>query len=235
MKIRHLGAISIAPLLSMGLLVGMIGQTSGHVKPEDVEPFHKRAHDEIASYPYYVGTWVGQDEEVTQAAVQLLRPNYILSRRYTNTSGHGPAPYGSFQILIVQCRDSRDMLGHYPPVCYPAHGQTLVSETPRDWHIGDLTIKGTEYHFSYRSAEQGLLKRVVYNFLIIPGRGIARNMDAVMAAAEDYQERYYGAAQFQLVFSGTLSQEDRDSIMEKVVGERPDIIKALMSGGIHGK
>jgi hypothetical protein len=235
MKARHLGAISIAPLLSMGLLVGMVGQTSRHIKPRDVEPFHKRAYAEIASYPYYVGTWVGQEEEVTQAAVQLLRPNIILSRRYTNTSGQGAAPHGSFQMLIVQCRDSRDMLGHYPPVCYPAHGQTLISETPRDWIVGDLTITGTEYAFSYRDAEQGIIKRVVYNFLIIPGRGIARNMNAVMSAAEDYQERYYGAAQFQLVFSGRLSQKDRDSILQQVVGARPDIIKALMAGGIHEK
>jgi hypothetical protein len=235
MKFSRMGAISIAPILSMGLLIGMVGQASRHIKPGDVEPFHQRAKEELASYPYYVGTWVGQDEPVTQAAVQLLRPNYILSRRYTNTSGQGLAPHGTFQLLVVQCRDSRDMVGHYPPICYPAHGQTLVSETPRDWIVGDLKVTGTEYHFAYRSAEQGIIKRVVYNFLIIPGHGIARNMKAVMAAAEDYQERYYGAAQFQLVFSGALSQEARDSILEQGVGARPDIVKALMSGGIHEK
>lgn len=235
MKLRHLSAISIAPLLSMGLLAGMVRQTSRHIKPADVEPFHKRAYEEISSYPYYVGTWVGQDEEVTQAAVQLLRPNKILSRRYTNTSSTGPGARGSFQLLIVQCRDSRDMVGHYPPVCYPAHGQMLLSEEPRDWKVDGMTVKGMEYLFSYRSAEQGILKRVVYNFMIIPGQGFARDLGSLEKAAEDYQERYYGAAQFQMVFSDSIDRADRDAILKQVIAAKPDMIRALMSGGIHEK
>ena len=58
-------------------------------------------------------------------------------------------------------------------------------------------------------------------------------MDAVSSAAEDYQERYYGAAQVQMVFSATMSQEQRDQIFTEMVGARPDIIRTLMSGGIR--
>jgi hypothetical protein len=235
MKLKHFATISIAPVLSLGLLLGMSAQASRHIKPADVEPFHQQAKTLIASYPYYVGTWVGQDEPVTKAAVQLLHPNEILSRRYTNTSPSGPLAHAGFQMLIVQTRDSRDMLGHYPPVCYPAHGQTLASQKPRDWQTDAGVIHGMEYHFSYHVPGAGEVTRVVYNFLIIPGQRTARSMDTVLRAAEDYQERYYGAAQFQFVFPGAIPQTERDSIFIKMIDARPDLIKALESGGIHAK
>jgi hypothetical protein len=220
----------ISPLLSVALLAGVMTQASRHVKPQDVEPFHQRAKQAIMSYPYIVGTWAGQDEVVPDAAVKLLRPNAILSRSYRNSSLRGGA--ANLQLLIDQCKDSRDMLGHYPPVCYPANGSILISKTPRDWKVGDLTIPGMEYEFSDRVGDQ-TYQRIVYNFLIIPGRGIARSMDAVSSAAEDYQERYYGAAQFQMVISAAVPRAERDRVFAMMVGVRPDIIKTLMSGGIR--
>mgnify|MGYP007071125856 CR=1 FL=1 len=27
-------------------------------------------------------------------------------------------------VAVVQCRDARDMGGHYPPICYPGQGWT---------------------------------------------------------------------------------------------------------------
>jgi hypothetical protein len=95
-----------------------------------------------------------------------------------------------------------------------------------------LTIHGKEYEFSDRVGDQ-TYQRVVYNFLIIPGRGIVRDMDAVSSAAEDYQERYYGAAQFQMVISAAVPRAERDRVFAQMVGARPDIIKTLMSGGIR--
>lgn len=228
--VKHLAVMLLSPLLSVALLAGVMTQSSRHVKPGDVEPFHQRAKAAIESYPYIVGTWAGQDEVVPEAAVKLLRPNAILSRSYRDSSVRGNG--GNVQLLIDQCKDSRDMLGHYPPVCYPANGSIMIAETPRDWHVGDLTIHGMEYEFSDRMKDQ-TYQRVVYNFLIIPGRGIARDMSAVSSAAEDYQERYYGAAQFQMVMSATVPRAERDRIFAMMVGARPDIIKTLMSGGIR--
>jgi len=78
---------------------------------------------------------------------------------------------------------------------------------------------------------------VVYNFLIVPGRGIVRDMKGVEQAAEDYQQRYYGAAQFQVVFHGQASAEprsrqDRDEIFATLMEPNIKLIETLTSGGL---
>src|ERR1051326_3777057 len=215
---RHLAFVLASPVLTVSLLAGVVAEQRTHVKPADVEPYHERARAAIAAVPYTIGSglWTGEDDEVTPAAQKLLRHPAILARTYKENapdSVHGGHRQAS--LLIVQCRDSRDMVGHYPPICYRAHGMTAeafgeISDASRglkrDWKVGDLTIPGTEYRFTHR--EMGELHRtVVYNFFIVPGHGIARDMKDVENAAEDYQQRYYGAAQFQVVFSGAVAEE----------------------------
>ena len=216
--------------MSAGLLLGMWRETSRHIKPADVEPFHARAKEAIDSYPLRVGEWVGMEVPQPVEAVRLLRPNYILSRSYRSTSEKNHYPELFF--LIVQCKDSRDMLGHYPPICYPANGDRLVGQRLRDWPIDDLTIEGMEYEFERRRGQQ-TYRVVVYNFLIVPNRGIARDNEAVKVAVEDYQQRYYGAAQYQMVISADLPQAERDRIFTQMVSARLDIVRTLSSGGIH--
>ena len=62
---------------------------------------------------------------------------------------------------------------------------------------------------------------------------IKRDMDAVRDAAEDYQQRYYGAAQFQVVFqelqSAGLSRGDRDEVFATLIEPTLPAIKALAS------
>ena len=113
-------------------------------------------------------------------------------------------------LLIVQCRDSRDMLGHYPPRCYRSHGMEQKYAEPRDWHVGDMTIPGVEYGFEQKLVGQ-TYRTTVYNFFVVPGgrsnNPLRRDMDAVRDAAEAYQQRYYGAAPFPVVFQGLSSGE----------------------------
>ncbi len=52
----------------------------------------------------------------------------------------------------------------------------------------------------------------MYNFLIVPGKGILPDMPGLRKASEDYRRRFYGAAQFQLVMDADLPQADRDAI-----------------------
>jgi hypothetical protein len=174
-----------------------------------------------------VGYWTGSDLETPKAAIKLLRTATILNRLYVDNT---PTLSSRFDrranLLIVQCRDSRDMLGHYPPVCYVAHGMTIEHKAWKDWQVGDLTITGMEYHFVKSSGGQ-TYRQVVYNFLIVPGSGIVRDMEGVSAAAEDYQQRFYGAAQFQVVMDGELPPEQRDEIFKTLIGADLSIIKTV--------
>lgn len=228
-KARKIMMVMTAPILSLAMLGGIVAEKQSYITPRDAEPYHRRAKEAIESFPYTdtVGYWTGSDEKVPEAAIKLLRPNAILSRLYVdNTPQMSSRMDRRANLLIVQCRDSRDMLGHYPPVCYPAHGMTMARKVPRDWQIGATTIKGMEYEFVQTTRGQ-TYRQVVYNFLIVPGVGIVRDMEGVSAAAEDYQQRFYGAAQFQVVMDGELPAEQRDEVFTTLLGADLSILKTV--------
>src|SRR5688500_4542238 len=127
-------------MLCAGLLAGIAWEKLSHVKPKDAAAYHGRVKTAIGAMNYTIGDaktgiWVGQDIEPTKAAVQLLRPNIILSRRYTDTSTQDKFRTRICDVLIVQCWNSRDMVGHYPENCYHNTGETLVEKRPREWPI----------------------------------------------------------------------------------------------------
>ncbi|HYO11379.1 MAG TPA: hypothetical protein VER17_20610 [Tepidisphaeraceae bacterium] len=235
---RHLAFVIGPPLLSVGLLAGIVAEQRTHLKPQDVEPYHARAAAAIGEIPYIMGTWTGEDKKVPLAAQKLLRPNVILSRAYVDSSPSQASHVArSASLLVVQCRDSRDMVGHYPPICYRAQGKTQDEKYsgPRDWQVGGKTISGYEYQFTEVWHGQ-TFRTTVYNFLIVPGRGIVRDMKGVEEAAEDYQQRHYGAAQFQVVFGGLASadrsREERDEMFAALIGPNLKVLETLTSGGL---
>src|SRR5205807_9913884 len=120
-----------------------------------------------------------KDTEVPPAAVALLHPNLVISRHYQNVqTGHG------VEFLLIQCSDSRDLLGHYPPRCYPAHGYLQQSETAQDWEVGGLTIHGKRYEFQ-PSRFQWVGTQVVEDFMVLPDGSTCPDMQGVDAAARD--------------------------------------------------
>jgi hypothetical protein len=238
--LRQLAFTLASPVLSVGLLSGIVSEQRTHLKPQDVEPYHARAKAAVDGVPFVIGYWTGRDDEIPVAAQKLLRPNAILSRTYSDNSPSADwrGEHRVASLLIVQCRDSRDMVGHYPPICYRAHGMTLDERYcgKRDWVVRGIRIPGYEYQFT--EVFQGQTNRTtVYNFLIVPGRGIVRDMKGVEQAAEDYEQRYYGAAQFQVVFHGQASaersREERDEIFSILMGPNIKLIKTLTSGALQ--
>jgi len=239
---RKFAFVLTPPLMSVALLAGIVAEQRTHLQPQAVEPYHTAAAAAVAQVPYVIGYWTGTDEKIPPAAQKLLRPNAILSRLYSDNSPAGaPSPSDNpraqqrtAHLLIVQCRDSRDMLGHYPPVCYRSRGDVMEQKNcgPRDWNVNGVTIGGYEYQFTQVQREH-TQRIVVYNFLIVPGRGIVRDMKGVEQAAEDYQQRYYGAAQFQVVFDCDASSlppaERLDEIFATLIGPNLKLIETLTS------
>jgi hypothetical protein len=225
------------PLICLALLTALAAEAHTRIQPTDAEPFHARARAAIDNIPPVMenGAWVSQDQPVPPSATALLRPNAILSREYVKRDSDGRLI--SAGVLIVQCKDARDMQGHYPPRCYPANGATLVEQTPRTWTIGGLTIPGMEYLFTQLTQGRNEELRV-YNFFVIPEipglparavRGICPDIQAVYQSGEDYQRRYYGSAQFQFVFSNDLSRAARDQIMKELLEPNVSVIRTLMN------
>ena len=237
LSILQLAFLLAPPLLSVGLLAGIASEKRTYLQPDDVEPYHARVKTAVEDIPYVIGYWTGSQKDVHPAAQKLLRPNVIENRIYVDKEPYADARRQA-TLLIVHCKDSRDMVGHYPPVCYPAHGKSELGQNraARDWQVGDLTITGTEYQFSDRTRAEEY-RTTVYNFLVAPGRGVVRDMDSVKAAAEDYQKRYYGAAQFQVVFRAPaladLTRAQRDEIFTTLITPTIPVIKLLSTGGLQ--
>ena len=228
---KSLSSILTPPVLCAVMLGGIVLEKSRHLKPADAAAYHARVREAVLAMDLTIGDrehglWAGKDIEQPKAAVQLLRPNVILSRRYTDTSKDSKTYGSTCDVLIVQCWNSRDMVGHFPKNCYPNAGETLVHEEPRDWQLEGRVITGTEYTFERYSRGQPT-RRVVYNFLFAPGQGIVRDIKGVNKAAEDYQWRNFGAAQFQFVMDDTLSREARDAIFATLMGNEIGVLDAL--------
>src|SRR5689334_53618 len=106
--LRQITFVIAPPLLSVGLLLGLVAEQTTHLKPQDVEPYQARAKAAVDAVPYVIagGRWTGTDEEIPVAAQKLLRPNAILSRLYVDNSPGGYRSEHRFaSLLIVQCRD----------------------------------------------------------------------------------------------------------------------------------
>ena len=179
---------------------------------------------------------------MSKEELALLRPNAYRCISFTDTR---PAPSGDAArrvlMLITQCRRAGNMDGHYPPTCYPSRGYAQVDApsdgkgTLRTWHARNRTLTGCEYFFERRV--QGRVGRTaVYNFMVLPEQGVRPDMESVNASAEDYQQRYYGAAQFQLVFGGNLAQatpearQQRDEVFAELIGPCSNVITTLCDG-----
>lgn len=225
---KNFAHVLAAPVLAAGLLAGLAWEKQDRPKPEDATPYHQRAFKAIDELPYIIGYWTGRDFPVPEAAQKLLKPNIIRSRQYTENRPGAPTRQAS--VLVVQCRDSRDMIGHYPPICYTSFGDAMESAKPGDWRAGNTTVPGTEYCFTtYNAGER--LKKWVRNFLIVPGTGVHRDMSGVLETAGDYDRRFFGAAQFQVVMYGEVSEQERDEIFAELMAPVLRIMDVVGSTG----
>lgn len=218
-----------APAACLALLLGMAAESSTRITAHNAEPYHLRAKAAIDSIPTRIGSWSASPEKVPAEAIKLLRPNDIRCLRYVDNNESDPRWFDRWASLLVdQCKDARDMDGHWPPNCYVNSGEDETYAEPRDWNVDGLPIQGEEYHFS-RVSDTESSRQAVYNFLIVPGKGVVRDMDGVRRAAGDYQQRYYGAAQFQLVMNADLPQSQRDQIFCTLMTPCVPVIRTLIS------
>jgi hypothetical protein len=217
---RGIGAI-IASLLLIGALSA---ETRWRPRPEEAEHYHARVRELAAQAPMEIGRWVGAEHRAPAEAIRLLKPNVILCRQYVHMETGRRV-----QLLIVHCKDARDLHGHYPPVCYPANGMELRSATDADWTVSGVSIAGKRYEFA--AQRLGAEGKLVENFLIVPGR-YARDMDAVGEQAGDYTRRFYGAAQVQVVFDNPRQWriEDRAEVFETLVAAYLPLVEQIRKG-----
>lgn len=208
-----------APVLTAGLLVGMTAADKLRVDPREADGFHASAAAAIAATPKTFGPWTATKEfALPTDATEMLKPNGYVHRMYYNFStGH------EVELMLVQCRDMRDMQGHYPPVCYPSHGCQMPAGVRGEWKAGGMTVPGTEYTITWPTG----YRQVIRNFFVLPNGRIAADMESVNAAAKDYRELAYGVAQVQLLFDASVGEAERDEVFGSLVGANRRLIDVL--------
>lgn len=213
----------LAAGLALVLMGGAAVDRSFRKAPPDAEPYHDRIVKAAQGAPQKIGDWAGQDVPIPEAAIQLLRPNVIVSKSYVNyMTGE------AISFLLVDCTDARDILGHYPPVCYPNQGWHEITHEPRDWQAGDLKLTGTQYDFT-RSVPEDRTETIA-DFMLLPNGKVGRDMTSVRQVARGL-ERYYGAAQVQVIMPSSLSQERKDEIVKTIAEGYHGIFKTILGGG----
>lgn len=217
-RIRELSPIIAAAMLL--LLPILLPDES--VTDAAFEQRNSRIAAAMEEVPWRIGRWRGVDAPVLAAAQDVLRPNALLSRQYQEIGGNLRAT-----MVIVHCSDTRDMLGHYPPMCYPANGWQPVKDAggiePIAADIGiHRSVDCMRYDF-YLNADWGSTRGIkIYNFFVLPGGVIAHELSELRLQAGRTRTSAMGVAQVQIAFSDQVSDEEaRRAVAELLEGIQP--------------
>lgn len=212
-----LSVIASALLLSAAAVSSRVA-----VDDVQVDRYHESVREAAARFPMDSGQWIGREVDLPPSATKLLRPNAIVARQYQSKEREDIAA----TLLVVQCADSRDMQGHYPPNCYPAHGWGR-GEVSGDERIGELPAYRYEF---VRRSETGDMGITVYNLFILPSGEATTDMREVRRASSDYEMRPYGAAQIQVVLDISVPREDHDWILAEMQRIAEPVVEVLLAG-----
>ncbi len=210
-----------APALAGAMLLGMSSLDKLRVDRSEAASFHVAAERAVKAAPKVIGPWyAGKEIPLPSDAAEMLHANAYLHRPYANlVTGQ------SVQLLLVQCRETEDMQGHFPPICYRNAG--CLINFPGDcatWRVGEgLEITGCEYGVTWPNGA----RQYIRDFFILPNGKIVPDMEGVNAAAKDYRELAYGVAQVQLLFDASVGGAERDAIFSTLIGANRPLIDVL--------
>lgn len=216
-----------APYMCAAVLVGLLimGGVSAR-RPYGTDEYRARVRAALEAIPFKIGPAVGMDAPPTPAAQKLLSPNKILERRYID-----PVTGAGFSLLIVHCGDVRDMIGHFPPVCYPAHGWRPRGASPFELQLNGEHADGVRYEFS-RAEDVFERHMSVLNFFVIPEEGatLFRDMDAVQRASRSSDTGGLGVAQVQIVIPEESGQEWQETVVKETLAAIAPALKTISQG-----
>ena len=238
--------------LAVILLGVVMFENLGRPKSADAEPYHQMLIDYYKSekgVPRRINQWVNKEDiESSKEAISLLKPNVLFSRVYMHE-----LTGDTVTLLLAQCKDARDIYGHYPPICYPNSGKPQVvrinaagkEEKKVDlikMKIGDVEVPITRYYFKDNN-KGGVM--VVDNFIIYPPRKMQvddsnewqfehgkyqPNMNEFYTLVGDYTRRFYGGSQVQLIYDKGIKPEAYDALFEEIIGGIKPFIETIRRG-----
>ncbi len=192
--------------------------------PPQSDAYFQRVADAAVANPAQFGPWISMDIPLPLAAITMLHPNISISRKYNNIQTGQQAT-----LLLEQCNDARNLMGHYPPISYQSSGYRQVSAVSKDWLVEGLAIQGMVYTFTAtRPDDQSSM--MIYNFMILPNGRTCRDMDGINALSRDPRQRVFGAAQMQVIFDPAMPEAQRETLFLTLVQAYRKIIDVILAG-----
>jgi hypothetical protein len=216
-----------APYVCIAMLAGLFFAGGLQAStPKGADDYRARVRKAIDAIPYKIGPAVGSDVEPTRAAILLLSPNKIFQRRYVD-----PSTGWSQSLLIVHCKDVRDMTGHYPPNCYPAHGWRSQGAERAPIQLDGESAEAMVFRFS-RPEEITDRRMIVFDFFIIPDEGgtIFADMEEMDRAARASKVGGLGVAQVQIVLDEDSSPQWRETMVRESLLAVAPAVKVIGQG-----
>ncbi len=179
----------------------------------------------VEQAPYRIGQWVGRDMAVPPAAIRLLRPNAILSRRFRRIGEDW-----TLDVLLVHCTDARDMRGHFPPICYPFAGWEAMP--PRAGRESELMVAGQPMPvriYEFRRVEDGIREaRIrICNTFILPDGTITTDIRQINRLTERLALAATGIAQLQIVSRSDVDEERIARAADEILTGMPKLLTEL--------
>ena len=220
-SINRLGPFAALVLLAAMLVTGGVSVYA----PANADRYFANVAERIRQTPHQIGAWNGIDEDLTEPARDLLKPNELLQRRY-----HNRDTGESFTLLVIHCKNTRDMEGHYPPVCYPRHGWAMRATDPLVLKIDDQEIPANRYSFDKPSRQTAGMD--VLGFFVLPSneQPYTAGMEALTRASRARSAAGMGAAQIQIITDRSMPQTRRDEIVEMVLEEIGPTLRLIARG-----
>ncbi len=194
--------------------------------PVDATAYHARVRAAAAALPLSFGDWSGADQPLPSEAIDELRPNVAVSRRYLNRKTNR-----SVDLLLIQCPDVRDIAPHYPPVCYPGQGLTLAGQQSVGLAVGGQAVTATRYAFQWNDFRHPD-PVTVDNFMVLPDGNTRPDMTG-MERRIGASQRYFGAAQVQVVYGTSIGPAEQTAITEQILRPYGPLLDVIRTGAAH--
>ncbi len=218
-------AQSVAPFASVVCLIVLSQALSTRAQLDPQTAIRmEEVHDAVESVPRLIGPWVGSDEQVSPQAQQLLRPNALLSRTYRKPGGP------RVQVLLVHCSDARDMIGHYPPICYPSSGwlpEVGDDSFEDELELADGILPVQVYRFR-RIRDQGSPQHIrIFSAFVLPDGTPTRLIDDINQQSQRLAVSTRGVAQLQIITPAQLPHAEARSVASEILMGMSDLFEVL--------
>jgi hypothetical protein len=213
-------------IAALGVLAMAVSQKLSARPTVDPSPYHARIQL-AASHPLSNSSAWQMEEIPDEGLKDAFRANVLLKRSFQHrVTGE------SVSFSLIQCPDVRDLVRHYPSICYPARAMVETMRRPLEWTIDGLPMHATEYLFESNDFRQANTTNV-YHFILLPNGSITGD-PGVMKKQVPLQNRFYGAAQVQIVFTGTAIEESRRmEIVNEIIRMHRPIFDSILAGHVQ--